>query len=108
MFYQTAWIVLLVLTVGSVAALVIARRTARPIVNLTDIVRRMDSGESSARAAVVGHDESTELARAFNVMADTVESKTIALEAEMTERTKHAEELRRTSVLEAEIAERSR
>jgi signal transduction histidine kinase/CheY-like chemotaxis protein len=108
MFLQTAWIVLLALIFGSMAAIVIARRTARPIVNLTGVVRRIASGESSARAAVVGHDESTELARAFNVMADTVESKTIALEAEMAERAKQAEELRRTSVLEAEIAERAR
>jgi two-component system sensor histidine kinase/response regulator len=108
MFFQTAWIVLITLVLGSIAAIVIARRTARPIVNLTGVVRRIASGEASARAAVIGQDESTELARAFNVMADTVESKTIALEAEMIERTKQAEELRRTSVLEAEIAERSR
>jgi signal transduction histidine kinase/DNA-binding response OmpR family regulator len=108
MFFQTAWIVLLVLIIGSMAAIVIARRTARPIVNLTDVVRRIAAGESSARAAVVGHDESTELARAFNVMADTVESKTIALELEMAQRAKQAEELRRTSVLEAEITERAR
>lgn len=108
MFFQTAWIVLLVLLLGSIAAIVIARRTARPIVNLTGIVRRISSGESWARAAVVGHDESTELARAFNVMADTVESKTIALESQMVERAQQAEDLRRTSVLEAEIAERER
>ncbi|WP_293858956.1 ATP-binding protein, partial [Steroidobacter sp.] len=108
MFFQTAWIVLLALIVSSIAALIIARRTARPIVNLTGVVRRIALGESSARAVVVGGDESTELARAFNDMADTVESKTIALEAQMVERAKQAEELRRTSVLEAEIAERSR
>ncbi|MDY6946482.1 MAG: response regulator, partial [Pseudomonadota bacterium] len=108
MFFQTAWIVLVTLALGSIAALVIARRTARPIVNLTGVVRRISSGESSARAAVIGHDESTELARAFNVMADAVQSKTIALESEMAERAKQAEDLRRTSVLEAEIAERAR
>jgi signal transduction histidine kinase/DNA-binding response OmpR family regulator len=108
MFFHAAWIVLLALIVSSIAAIVIARRTAAPIVNLTDVVRRISFGDSSARAAIVGHDESTELARTFNVMADTVQSKTIALEAQMIERAKQAEELRRTSVLEAEIAERSR
>ncbi len=108
MFLQAALIVLFALILSSVAAIVIARRTARPIVNLTDVVRRVSAGDSSARAVVVGRDESSELARAFNVMADTVQSKTIALEAEMVERTTRAEELRRTSVLEAEIAERSR
>lgn len=108
MFFHAAWIVLLALIVSSIAAIVIARRTAAPIVNLTDVARRIAFGDSSARAAIVGHDESTELARTFNVMADTVQSKTIALEAQMIERAKQAEELRRTSVLEAEIAERSR
>jgi signal transduction histidine kinase/DNA-binding response OmpR family regulator len=108
MFLHAAWVVLLALVVCSIAAIVIARRTARPIVDLTQVVRRVSSGDSSARAKVVGSDESTELARAFNVMAETVQSKTLALEAEMAERAKQAEELRRTSVLEAEIAERSR
>ena len=108
MFLHAVAIVLLALVLSSIAAIVIAQRTARPIVNLTGVVRRISSGDSAARAVVVGRDESTELARAFNVMADTVQSKTVALEAEMVERTRHAEELRRTSVLEAEIAERSR
>jgi len=108
MFFQAAWVVLLALIVCSIAAHWIARRTARPIVSLTGVVRRISAGDSFARARVVGSDESTELARAFNVMADTVQSKTVALEAEMTERAKQAEELRRTSVLEAEIAARSR
>ena len=108
MFFHAAWIVLVALILSSFAAIVVARRTARPIVNLTGVVRRISSGESSARAVVAGNDESTELARAFNVMADTVQTKTIALEIEMTECARQAEELRRTSVLEAEIAERSR
>ncbi|MET0533177.1 MAG: ATP-binding protein, partial [Steroidobacter sp.] len=108
MFFHATWVVLLALIGCSAAAILIARRTARPIVDLTAVVRRVSSGDSSARADIVGSDESTELARAFNVMAETVQSKTIALEAEMAERAKQAEELRRTSVLEAEIAERAR
>jgi signal transduction histidine kinase/DNA-binding response OmpR family regulator len=108
MFLNAAWAVLLALVICSIAAVWIARRMARPIVDLTNVVRRVSSGDSSARAHLVGSDESTELARAFNIMADTVQSKTVALEADMVERAKRAEELRRTSVLEAEIAERSR
>jgi signal transduction histidine kinase/DNA-binding response OmpR family regulator len=108
MFLHAAWVVLIALIICSIAAIVIARRISRPIVDLTDVVRKVSSGDFSARANVVGNDESTELARAFNVMAATVQSKTVALEAEMSERAKRAEELRRTSVLEAEIAERSR
>lgn len=108
MFFQIAALVTLALVFSAVAAIVIARRTAQPIVNLTDVVRRIASGESSARANIVGQDESTELARAFNEMADTLQKKTVALEVEMAERAKQAEELRRTSVLEAEIAERAR
>jgi signal transduction histidine kinase/DNA-binding response OmpR family regulator len=108
MFFQIVGLVALALVFCAVAAIVIARRTARPIVNLTQVVRRIAAGESSARAVVVGHDESTELSRAFNEMADTLQSKTVALESEMSERAKQAEELRRTSVLEAEIAERER
>jgi signal transduction histidine kinase/DNA-binding response OmpR family regulator len=41
-------------------------------------------------------------------MANTVQAKTVALQAEMSKRAHQAEELRRTSVLEAEIAERAR
>jgi signal transduction histidine kinase/CheY-like chemotaxis protein len=108
MFFQIAWLGAIALTFSAIAAIVIARRTARPIVNLTDVVRRIAAGESSARATVTGQDESTELSRAFNEMADTLQSKTVALEVEMAERIKHAEELRRTSVLEAEIAVRER
>jgi signal transduction histidine kinase/ActR/RegA family two-component response regulator len=108
MFLQAAWIVLVALILSAIAAFLIARRMARPIVTLTDVVRRIAAGETSARAVIVGHDESSELSRAFNEMADTVESKTVALEVEMSERAKQAEELRRASVLEAEIAERAR
>jgi signal transduction histidine kinase/DNA-binding response OmpR family regulator len=105
MFLNALPIVLFALLASAVAALLLARRIAGPIVRLTDVVRRISAGESSLRSPVHGHDESTELARAFNDMADTVEAKSRALEAEMVERAKRAEELRRTSVLEAQIAQ---
>jgi signal transduction histidine kinase/DNA-binding response OmpR family regulator len=108
MFMQAALIVLLALAVSAAVAIWLARRTARPIVSLTSVARRISAGEASARAPVVGTDESAQLARAFNEMASTVQAKTAALEAEMAERARQAEELRRASVLEAEIAERAR
>jgi signal transduction histidine kinase/ActR/RegA family two-component response regulator len=108
MFMQATWIVLIALAISAAVAIWLARRMARPIVSLTDVARRISAGEASARAPVVGADESAQLARAFNEMAATVQAKTVALEAEMTERARQAEELRRASVLEAEITERAR
>ena len=108
MFLQAALIVALALLVSAAAAIWLARRTAQPIVSLTNVVHRIAGGDASARAVVVGRDESAQLARAFNDMADTVQAKTVALEVEMAERASQAEELRRASVLEAEVAERAR
>jgi len=108
MFIQAALIIALALGVAATAATILARRTARPLVQLTDIVRRIAGGDAAARAPADGKDECAQLARAFNEMADTVQAKTLALEAEMAQRALRAEELRRTSILEAEIAERAR
>jgi signal transduction histidine kinase/CheY-like chemotaxis protein len=105
MFLQALPLLGAALLVSAAAAIWLARRIARPILNLTGIVHRISAGEASVRAPVTGHDESTELARAFNEMADMVQAKGAALEAEMAERAKQAEELRRTSVLEAQIAQ---
>ncbi len=108
MFVQAAPIATGALLVSALVAVLLARRTARPIVELTHVARRIASGEASARAAIVGKDECAQLAQAFNEMASTVQAKTAALEMEMVERSHRAEELRRTSVLEAEIAVRAR
>ena len=105
MFVQALPIVLVALLVSAGAAMLLARRIAHPIVRLTWVVRRISAGESSRRAPVAGQDESTELAIAFNEMADTVQAKSEALEREMAERGERAEELRRSSVLEAQIAQ---
>jgi signal transduction histidine kinase/DNA-binding response OmpR family regulator len=105
LFVQALPTVLIALLVSVVAAIMLARRIAHPIVRLTWIVRRISAGESSLRAPLVGRDESTELARAFNEMADNVQANNVSLESEMAERGLRAEELRRTSVLEARIAQ---
>jgi signal transduction histidine kinase len=105
MFLQALPIVLIALLVSAAAAILLARRIAHPIVRLTSVVRSISAGESSRRAPLIGRDESTELARAFNEMADTVQAKSEALESEMVARGVRAEELRRTSVLEAQVAQ---
>jgi signal transduction histidine kinase len=105
MFVQALPIMLIALLVSAGAAMLLARRIAHPIVRLTWVVRRISAGEASRRAPLIGRDESTELARAFNEMADTVQAKSEALKREMAERGERAEELRRTSVLEAQIAQ---
>jgi signal transduction histidine kinase/DNA-binding response OmpR family regulator len=105
MFLQALPIMMVALLASLAAAILLARRIARPILNLTGIVRRISAGESSLRALPVGRDESAELARAFNEMADSVQAKSTALQSEMQERGLRAEELRRTSVLEAKIAQ---
>lgn len=91
MFLQAMPIVLLALLVSAIAAMLLARRIASPIVNLTDVVRRISAGDTAVRASVNGKDESAELAHAFNEMTQTLRAK--------------AEELRRTSVLEAQITQ---
>jgi len=105
MFLEAISIVFVALLASAAAAIVITRRIALPLVDLTDIVRRIGAGESTLRAQVVGSDESAELARAFNEMTETVQAKSTALEIEMADRAQRAEELRHTSVLEAQVAQ---
>ena len=105
MFLEAISIVFVALLASAAAAIVLSRRIALPIVELTDIVRRIGAGESSLRAPALGKDESAELARAFNEMTETVQAKSKALEIEMADRTHRAEELRRTSVLESQFAQ---
>jgi signal transduction histidine kinase/ActR/RegA family two-component response regulator len=105
MFLQAMPIVLIALFASAAAAILLARRIARPIVDLTGIVRRISAGELSVRAPVAGDDECAQLARAFNEMTQTIQAKSAALELEMVERARQADELREKSVLEAQIAQ---
>jgi signal transduction histidine kinase len=66
------------LVVIGVATRPLARRISRPIERLTAAVRRLGGGDLSARVALDGAharraDELTELARAFNEMAERIE-----------------------------------
>lgn len=53
-------------------AFVIARGLVIPIINLTNVARRMEAGDLDARARMQRRDEIGELARSFDSMADEV------------------------------------
>jgi two-component system phosphate regulon sensor histidine kinase PhoR len=57
-------------------ALAAARRITRPLVALTDAVRRVQSGDLETKAPVRGEDEVADLASAFNSMTDSVSAMT--------------------------------
>lgn len=60
---------LVALTVG----FVLARRTTRPVTELTAAAEDLRGGDRTRRAAVSGRDEIGQLAQAFNELADSVE-----------------------------------
>lgn len=60
-------------TIVLLMALWIARRTARPIEQLTAVADRMASGDFSARVMTVTHDEVGRLTASFNRMAETLD-----------------------------------
>jgi two-component system sensor histidine kinase MtrB len=69
---------LLALAVG----LVMSRTLTAPIQNLAQAAALMSSGDLTARAPVVGHDELASLARQFNQMADALHRSFVELAAE--------------------------
>jgi two-component system sensor histidine kinase BaeS len=59
-------------TIGVGAGVLVARRTVRPIIELTDAARDLQAGDRTRRAEVPGDDEISQLARAFNDLVDSV------------------------------------
>lgn len=59
-------------TIGVGAGVLVARRTVRPITELTHAARDLQAGDRSRRAQVLGDDEISHLARAFNDLVDSV------------------------------------
>lgn len=60
-------------TIGAIAGVVVARRTVRPITELTNAALELRAGDRSRRAAVTRRDEIGQLAGAFNQLVDSVE-----------------------------------
>jgi signal transduction histidine kinase/DNA-binding response OmpR family regulator len=81
------------LLVAIAAALWFARSLSRPIVSLTRRAEAMAIGELSGHVDVVGGHEMSLLATAFDRMADSITSKTAALEAEVEQRKARAAQL---------------
>ncbi|GAB3668668.1 hypothetical protein GCM10027596_39800 [Nocardioides korecus] len=59
-------------TIGVGAGVLVARRTVRPITELTHAARDLQAGDRSRRAEVPGDDEVSQLARACNDLVDSV------------------------------------
>jgi two-component system, OmpR family, sensor kinase len=74
-----ALIAVVVLTLGLVAGLVIARQIARPMRRLTEAARRIAHGDLDHRAPVEGSIEQRSLAQSFNEMTDKL-SRAVATE----------------------------
>jgi two-component system, OmpR family, sensor kinase len=73
--WRTALLVSLAIVVplGLGAAFLLARRIARPILELKDAAEMVTGGKLSARAPIQGSDEQRGVARAFNDMTDRLE-----------------------------------
>ncbi|HVI00804.1 MAG TPA: ATP-binding protein [Enhygromyxa sp.] len=63
----------LVLFVAILAGILIARRTTRKVSDMSSVMRRVASGDLTARAPRLGADELGQLAAAFNTMLDELE-----------------------------------
>lgn len=88
---------LLVSTVGVyVIAFFMAKNIAEPVLDMTEVAKRLQGGDSSARNSVLRTDEVGYLAAAFNNMADSVMSEAVIKQAgvEITSTMVAAEELK--------------
>ncbi|MEW5720802.1 MAG: HAMP domain-containing protein, partial [Chloroflexota bacterium] len=75
------WIVASVIAVvlAAIAGWFISRRISAPVLALTNTTTRMANGDLSSRADISSRDEFGALARAFNAMADEIETTVNAL-----------------------------
>src|SRR5271165_1849978 len=117
-FNRMLSVLLATLAGAALFGLWVARRLAKPILELTESAKTIAAGHFDARVAVTSHDETRSLADAFNQMADTLEENLSSLQREVDQRTEaqesrarvkyeleqHVEE--RTAQLVAEIGER--
>ncbi|MEV7095833.1 HAMP domain-containing sensor histidine kinase [Amycolatopsis sp. NPDC051045] len=71
-WWRTAAMVAAVLLVAAAVTVLAGRRLVHPIRALTAAARRMADGDRAARVPVHGNDEVTQLAAAFNTMADSI------------------------------------
>jgi two-component system sensor histidine kinase BarA len=86
-----AWLaglmLLLVMTAGIAATLLLARSLTRPMDQLSTAASRVSAGELDITLVPAGHDELGGLTRAFNDMARSLQEMTHGLETKVMERT---------------------
>jgi signal transduction histidine kinase/CheY-like chemotaxis protein len=73
---------------ASLAALLLAQRLAKPILQLRDGAQRLGSGDLSAKIEIQSRDEIQSVAIAFNGMADSLRTLYESLESKVLERTR--------------------
>lgn len=76
-------------------------RLSRPLRNLSDTARRVEGGDTSARAAVISCDEVGDLAQTFNAMVDKMSAWQHELEVQVDNRT---QQLNRSNRLYATLS----
>lgn len=87
-------IIIVTLTTASLGALIaffISKQIATPISNLTELSRRIQQGDYTAKAEVKGHDEISELANSFNQLTSKLVTINLELEQKIKERTSDLE-----------------
>ena len=78
----------IIIFVGIILAIVVARLISDPITRLTNVAQKVAAGDLSATAAVEGQDEVGVLAKTFNGMVTQLRDLIGTLEERVTERTK--------------------
>jgi signal transduction histidine kinase len=84
---------LFILLLGGIIAVFISRSVIRPVITLTDTVKRFSKGDLTNRTEVYANDELGLLAATFHNMADEIMRQTTKLKSELTEREKIEAEL---------------
>lgn len=83
----TILLTVLVMMVGIIVAVVLARQLTQPIVKLTATVQQISAGDLSLQAPVDSRDETGQLAAAFNSMTGQLRNLIGSLETQVQERT---------------------
>ncbi|SEW14528.1 diguanylate cyclase [[Clostridium] fimetarium] len=85
---MTVWYVIGSLLLSFVIYFIITRRLLNPMKNLLNTSKKIETGDLSARVAIVRDDEIGEISEAFNNLADNMQHLIINLEDQVATRTK--------------------
>lgn len=96
---NVALVALILVLVGGLVSWRVSRTITAPLRRVGEAASAIAAGELTTRAPMIGNDEVTDLARAFNVMVERVATSTHTLELQVAERTKAL--ARQVSELEA-------